>query len=124
MKCQSIPAAAIALAYLAGCGAMSPAELRAQGNRLDFQSAKAPADMARCLVTFMDEYRPFLDARLDPQLLPGNQPGHFELRGGATAAPVIIADISPQGTGSSVTMYEGPYLAFRNTMPLMAKACR
>lgn len=112
---------AIAAATLTGC-ALTPIELREQGNRTAFQRPTTSIETATCLARVIDEYRPFLDTRFASEMRPTPRPGEYEVRMAINAGATILAEVVPSGSGSRVTIWKAAHFVW----PLdeaMAKGC-
>jgi len=116
-------ALAITLALTLVACALTPSELREQGVKLTHNSANSPRDAARCLARFIDEYRPFMDARFASDIREGAQPGHWEVRASGSNVLQILAEVQPSPSGSTVTLWQSPYLIYRSMSAEMVKGC-
>lgn len=114
-------AAAIALlALLAGCA--TPQEMREGSERRDWTSARAPADVARCIARHAEENTPL--AYPQATVREGSANGSLEVQVRHGDHTSFVADVLPSGAGSRVTLYRYRGMISTVNMPAaMAKGC-
>lgn len=110
------------LLALHGC-ALTPNELRTEGLRSEYSSARQPLDAAGCVTRNTEEYRPLRDVVFLPTQRPGKESGSYEVV--VTNGPnhSAIAEIAPRPGGSNITIWLSPYLFWKSLPIEMAKGC-
>lgn len=107
----------ITLLLLAGCA--TPQEMRAESERHEWTSAKAPADLARCIARYGEENTPML---YPTATVRDGGAGAFEVQLRNGTEILLVADVLPQGSGSRATVYRR-YPHTTNLPAAMAKGC-
>lgn len=111
---------------LAGC-AMSPLELREEGERLEFTSTAAPRDIAQCIARNADNYKPsaWLAGPFPANAREGFKAGSFEVvvQHPAGHGFVMVADVRPHLGGALVSTWLTPYLIDRDMPERIVEPC-
>lgn len=113
--------AAVAVACLLG-GCATPQEMRAESERHEFTSARAPADVARCIARIGEEQTPL--AYPTATVREGGTPGSREVQIRQGDHTSFVADVVPVGSGSRATVYRYRGIVTTGSLPaVMAKSC-
>jgi hypothetical protein len=117
------------LSLLAGCSVMTPAELRETRPVVVFDTRLPPLQAAQCLGRAAEEYPKFHPAdRFLATWREGPTVAGYELLVRRTlSVPLLIADVAPRDSGSTVRMWEASAIGFSGDGDLsvvMAKGCR
>lgn len=93
-------------AMLSACAAPTPLEIRETGERFIHNSRLPPQMAAACLGRAAEEHTGEMRA-----LWRETTQGHYELLLSMGYFTHVIADVAPQQTGSTATIYVQPYMA-------------
>lgn len=111
-------------ALLAGC-AMSPTELREQGDRQEFTLAKSPAEAAACVARNVENSGHWSIGYPTTSIRSAVTPGAFELTVSTPTSFLMVAEFKPASTGSVATAMITPNPAniFRDRMLKSFEGC-
>ena len=112
---------------LAGC-AMSPADLRQHGERVEFNSSGSPRTTAPCIARNADNYKPGggLAGPFPANVRDGLKAGAYEVvaqHAGGGFGFVMVADVEPREGGALVTTWLTRDLIYRDMPDRIVEPC-
>lgn len=93
-----------AITTLAGCASYTPDQLRAEGQRAEFQSAKAPFAAIGCAARAIENYRAGYTASVKESATPGS----YEAVVPIPASTYAVVEARPNGVGSTIIVWNHP----------------
>ncbi len=112
------------IALIAGTTActFTPTELRQTGDKHTYRSERSPRDAAQCLARNAEAYEP-AERKLHGEWRDGLSAGSVEVLVRSTVTTFVVADVSPMGTGSAITVWQNPVMVYQDLHAMMIKGC-
>jgi hypothetical protein len=108
------------LLLLAGCAVLTPLDVRNQGVRSEFKSAKAPRAVANCIARNADDAK---RGTLQATVREGHSGGAYDIHVFKPGIGyVLTAEVLPAADGSAIATWFMPHLG-TNVSPELMRGC-